>query len=45
MKLSIKSKLIIAFTTITALLVALGIYSLNTIHTISQSSRVISDKW
>ncbi|SCN26615.1 Methyl-accepting chemotaxis protein 4 [Clostridium sp. N3C] len=45
MKLTIKSKLILAFSIITALLVAIGIYSLSTIYTMSQSSKLISDRW
>lgn len=45
MKLSIKSKLIVAFSIITALLVGLGLYSLKTIYTMRESSKEISDRW
>jgi methyl-accepting chemotaxis protein len=45
MKFKIKSKLIVAFSLITAILVGLGIYSVSTIQTIGESSKVIASEW
>lgn len=45
MKFKIKSKLIVAFSLITAILVGLGIYSVSTIQRINESSKVIASEW
>ena len=45
MKLTIKSKLLIAFALMTSLLVGLGVYSFSTIYMVNKSSRVIANEW
>lgn len=45
MRLTIKRKLIFAFSLITLLLISLGIYSLKTIYTVNNSSKIIANEW
>ncbi|ERI93562.1 HAMP domain protein [Clostridiales bacterium oral taxon 876 str. F0540] len=45
MKLTIKRKLVFAFSLITLLLVGLGLYSLKTIYTVNNSSKIIANEW
>jgi methyl-accepting chemotaxis protein len=45
MKITIRKKLIGAFSLIIAILIGLGVYSLSTIYTVKTSSQVVANEW